>query len=427
MAENTDLVAAVVKVRQRLHKRFWSNVQQQLELPDTRLRRRISPQRVFDLSSAKFRVSRSRSREKASPGAPIVGATKAAKGVETTNQNVGVQNKSAIEEWQREQSEATSWREKMQVYETVIARLAREVRSLKLQNQNSTLLAQKVKLLEQKLAFQTVHSSHPVEELTSNQPGAGAIGSQPGVPRGRARGQRGTERPRAGGRRRLRSARQCALAALERRHSLLLALVAHAGPSSCACLAMNAAGPADRPGLSDAQGGYNATTREGPSTDCEPTGGELAFKSAKKKGGSQFPRQYSRELDQTPAVDHRRSTDIDFIAEKPSKLVGPQEANEGVGSKDIKIEDVKAEDDLPDIDVSSALLFDFKSSPSLSASPEQPLQSMSRLQSDALQRLLETDLGEDDYDLIPDFEHLQLTPSLIGSPSLFSRFPSSNN
>jgi hypothetical protein len=159
MAANPDLMAAVVKVRQRLHRRFWSNAQQQVDHEFKALQRKISPQRVFDLSSEKFRVSRSRSLDKKKleskldpplslpiPRHPQVQISK-------PESKLGSQEKAS------EENVSISCRERIEVYEAIILKLSKNIQSLKRENSSIKTKEQQIKNLEQRLAHQTVTKS----------------------------------------------------------------------------------------------------------------------------------------------------------------------------------------------------------------------------------------------------------------------------
>jgi hypothetical protein len=141
------------------------------------------------------------------------------------------------------------------------------------------------------------------------------------------------------------------------------------------------------------------------------------FQSDKKKKFSQFPRQYSKEIDQTPAVNRHNQLEFDIDEEESNTLKEPAAKLHRVSSKDIKYQESKQFDDFPDIDISSALLFDHKISSQTQESHEQPTAPAPMSNKEAIQLLLQADLGDDDYDLIPDFEHLELTPFLTRGSS----------
>lgn len=136
------------------------------------------------------------------------------------------------------------------------------------------------------------------------------------------------------------------------------------------------------------------------------------YQSHKKRNFSQFPRQYSKEIDQTPAVYRHNQLEFDIDEEVSNTLKEPVVKFHRMSSHDIKYQDSKLPDDYPDIDITSALLFDHKVSSKPSEIQEQQLPLASISNKEAIQELLQADLGEDDYDLIPDFEHLELTHSI---------------
>lgn len=156
MAANPDLMAAVVKVRQKLHRRFWSNTQQVDHQEFKALQRKVSPQRVFDLSSEKFRVSRSPSLDKKKqinnldqPSfIPIPSLSQ-----HTKFEPLG---KPSSQESHLKDDEIISCKEKLEVYEAIILKMSRKIQYLKRENSTLKTKEQRLQHLEQKLDLQTV-------------------------------------------------------------------------------------------------------------------------------------------------------------------------------------------------------------------------------------------------------------------------------
>ena len=156
---------------------------------------------------------------------------------------------------------------------------------------------------------------------------------------------------------------------------------------------------------------------------------EARFSGAKFRSNFRLPRQYSKELDQTPAVDSRAPSELAFEERKPISMNPSTFAFPTMSIGDIQIREPQDNIDLPEVDITTTLLFDLPFSPpiesptaAVAGPPCQPAN-----QQQAIQRLLEVDIGEDDYDLIPDFEHLELSPTLEIGQSLFTQFPPATN
>lgn len=159
MATNADLMSAVRKVKQTIHKRFLSSAQS-LEVGCQLVGRKISPQRIFDLRSDKFRVSRSKSKEKnvfSSPGTRLKAGFKA-------SLDTGKESLPSIPTIRcREEdtlAEAISWQERLGVYETTITALAKKVRQLKAEIVNLKTLPAQVRFLESRVEEESVKHHH---------------------------------------------------------------------------------------------------------------------------------------------------------------------------------------------------------------------------------------------------------------------------
>ena len=167
MAANSDLLAAVHKAKQRLHRRFMSTAGVQ-DLEDFRKPRKPSPQRIFDLRSEKYRISGSRSRDKQLFGSKDSGPQSALTIELYSGERPKQQTQYSLSKDELTFRDQVNWQDRTSLYEKTISALCSRLRKVKAENSRFRSQAEQIRMLEKRVDQETVGYFEVEKERTPN-------------------------------------------------------------------------------------------------------------------------------------------------------------------------------------------------------------------------------------------------------------------